>query len=191
MWRRRRIPLFRRAPIGGMGRRNFPLNLRLQEANQLFETGSYPASARSYQELGEEALMRQIPQAPHLFLLAGTAWMKAGEIENFMLSFEKGLGLLAERKKWVRLKKASENIFERLEKNGFADQAGSIKSWLEDQIPAEVKSLPVWKEKIDIKQGKAILPAKCPDCGGPVDIKELEWIDSRANCNYCGSLLTN
>jgi hypothetical protein len=191
VWRRRRIPLFRRATIGRMGRRNSPLILRLQEANRLFENGNYPASARIYHELGEEALERQIPQAPHLFILAGTAWMKAGEIDNFMLSFERGLGLLAEREKWVRLRKASENIFENLKKNGFADQAGSMKSWLENKIPAGVKSLPVWIEKIDIKQGKVILPAKCPNCGGPVEIKELEWFDSHANCNYCGSLLTN
>ncbi len=190
MWRRRPIPPFRRPGFGRAGIRMIPVNPKLLEANRLFENGDYAASAVIYEDLAEKALSRQIPQSPHLFLLAGSARMKAGEIQEAIAMFKRGLGLLIDRKKWGHLKKASENVIERLKNNGYAEQAGELRTWLDGQIPADIKTLPIWIEGASVFTNKKKLPSRCPTCGGPINPKELEWFGSNANCNYCGTLIT-
>jgi hypothetical protein len=33
-----------------------------------------------------------------------------------------------------------------------------------------------------------VLPTNCPSCGGPVLLKEVEWLDDiTAECAYCGN----
>jgi len=35
---------------------------------------------------------------------------------------------------------------------------------------------------------RAHLPAKCPNCGGPLHADETDWVDDRtAECPYCGT----
>jgi hypothetical protein len=190
MWWRRRISLFQFPLIGRFRRENRAVNPRLVEANRFFELGKYNVAAEVYQELGETSISRQIPHAPHLFLLAGTAWMKDGQIEKAILAFKRGLSLMAERKKWGRLRQASDNVINQLCQNGFNNQADLLTSWLEEIIPSEIRDQPIWKEKSRNRNAKEIhLPAQCPSCGGPVVASALEWVGSQASCNYCGSLL--
>jgi hypothetical protein len=191
MWRRRpvlpfRRPLFNRTVLG-----RAQVNPKLMKANQLFENGNYAEAAVIYEDLAEKALARQIPQSPHLFLLAGTARMKADEIQRALDLFKRGLGLLIERKKWGRLKNASENAIEKLKNNGFKEQAADLRTWLDEQIPADVKTMPIWIAGGREFTNKKKLPSHCPTCGGPINLKELDWVGSNANCNYCGSLLTD
>jgi hypothetical protein len=190
MWRRRPIPPFRHPVFGKAGMGMTPANPKLMEANRLLENGDYAASAVIFEDLAEKALSKQIPQSPHLFLLAGFARMKAGEIESAIVLFKKGLGLLVERKKWGHLRKASENTIERLKINGFKEQAGELQTWLDEQIPTDIKALPIWIEGAGAFTNKKKLPSRCPTCGGPINPKELEWFGSNANCNYCGTLIT-
>jgi hypothetical protein len=191
MWRRRTIPPFRRPLFNRVGMGMIPVNPRLMEANQLFENGNYKTAAEIYEDLAEKTLKRQIPQSPHLFLLAGTARMKADEIQSALVLFKRGLGLLIERKKWAHLKKASENTIEKLNNNGFKEQAADLETWLDEQIPAEVKALPIWIGGSRNTSNKRKLPSHCPACGGPINLKELDWVGPNANCNFCGSLLSD
>jgi DNA-directed RNA polymerase subunit RPC12/RpoP len=191
MRRRRPIPPFRRQLLNRSGTGTTLVNPKLIEANRLFENGDYNAAAEIYEDLAEKALARQIPQSPHLFLLAGTARMKADENQNALASFMRGLGLLIERKKWFHLKRASENTIEKLRNNGFKDQAVDLKTWLDEQIPAEVKSLPIWIAAGHDIENKNKLPIHCPTCGAPINLKELDWVGQNTNCNYCGSLLSD
>jgi hypothetical protein len=190
MWRRRPISPFRRLGLvrAGLGRAN--ANPKLLEANRLFENGDYSDAAEIFEELAEKAVTRQIPQTPHLFLLAGTARMKADEIQRATFLFKRGLGLLLERKKWGRLRKASDNTIEKLRINGFKEQADELRTWLDGQIPDDIKAMPIWDESTGAFAHKKELPAHCPTCGGPVNPKELEWFGLNANCNYCGTLLS-
>jgi len=190
MWRRRPIPPFRRPILGRVGMGIRPVNPRLVEANRLFENGNYIEAAVIYEDLAEKAITRQIPQTPHLFLMAGISRMKANDLPTAMNLFKRGLGLLVERKKWGHLRKASENTIERLKNNGFSEYATDLRTWIDEQIPENVKTMPIWTERIGSFQNKKELPAHCPTCGGPVNPKELDWFDSNANCNYCGTLLT-
>ena len=191
MWRRRPVPPFRRPLFNRTGLGMAQVNPKLMEANQLFENGNYAAAAEIYEDLAEKAQARGIPQSPHLYLFAGTARMKADEIQSALALFKRGLGLLIERKKWGRLKNASENTIEKLQNNSFKEQAAELRTWLDEQIPAEVKALPIWIAGTREFTNKKKLPSHCPTCGGPINLKELDWGGSNAICNYCGSLLTN
>lgn len=187
MWRRGMIPPFRRSRLGRAG----IANPKLLEANRLFENGDYADAAEIYEDLAEKAVARQIPQSPHLFLMAGTARMKVDEIQSAVVLYKKGLELLLERKKWDHLRKASENTINRLKNNGFKEQAAELQTWLEALIPTDVKAMPIWTESTDaFTVNTRKLPAHCPTCGGPVNPKELEWFGANANCNYCGTLLS-
>jgi hypothetical protein len=190
MWRRRLILPFRRL-LMRRARVGMPLvDPKLIEANRLFENSNYVEAAAIYADLAENALNKNIPQSLHLFLLAGIARMKAGEIQNAIELFKRGLEIIIERKKWGHLHRASENIIERMKNNGFTKQAVELQSWLDAQIPNDVRALPNWNEKTGDYSHRKDLPTHCPACGGPVNPKELEWIGSNTNCNYCGTLLT-
>lgn len=190
MWRRRPIPPFKRFVLGRAGLGMVTSNPKLLEANRLFENGDYTDAAEIFEDLAGKAVARQIPQSPHLFLLAGASRMKADEIQSAIVLFKRGLGLISERKKWGHFRKASDNIIEKLKSNGFKEQAAELQTWLDGQIPEGVKALPVWIESTSIFSHKRDLPAYCPTCGGPVNPKELEWFGLNANCNYCGTLLS-
>jgi hypothetical protein len=189
MWRRRPIFPFRRPLFNREGMGKTTVNPKLMEANRLFENGDYNAAAEIYEDLAEKALARKIPQSPHLFLLAGTSRLKADEIKIALASFKRGLGLLIERKKWFHLKIASENTIEKLRNNGFKEQSVDLKIWLDEQIPAEIKSLPIWIAAGHDIANMSILPTHCPTCGAPINLKELDWVGQ--NANYCGSLLSD
>lgn len=187
MWLHRRM--IRRINTRMMGRGLPSVDPRLLKANRLFEIGEYASAAQLFQNIAEDYLQRQIPSAPHLFIMSGNAWMKGNEIENAMNAFQRGLGLMVERKKWERVKISSKRIFNRLTENGYVDKQIALKNWLESQIPADVKSLPIWKKKNHRGTFGKDLPSNCPQCGAPVDADDLEWSNAKANCIYCGCLL--
>jgi hypothetical protein len=190
MWRRRLFLPFRRR-LMRRARMGMPtVDPKLIEANRLFENGKFAEAAAIYADLAENALIKNIPQTPHLYLMAGTAQMKAGEIKNAISMFKRGLGIIIERKKWGHLHKASENTILRMKSNGFTKQAVELQTWLDEQVPNDVKALTIWNKKTSGFSQKKELPTHCPACGGPVNPKELEWIGSNTNCNYCGTLLT-
>ena len=99
MWRRRPISPFRRPVLGRAGLGMVTANPKLLEANRFFENGDYTDAAEIFEDLAEKAVANQIPQSPHLFLLAGTARMKAGDIQSAIVLFKRGLVLILERKK--------------------------------------------------------------------------------------------
>lgn len=46
------------------------------------------------------------------------------------------------------------------------------------------------RPKISDVESKRWLPVNCPNCGGSISIKTVEWISSyEAKCPYCGSIL--
>ncbi len=190
MWRRRRIPFFRRINIAGLNRRIPPVNPSLIEANHLFEAGEFTSSAKIYQEVAEDALRRDGPHTPNLFALAAKAWLQGNQKENAMNAFRNSFDILIVRKNWRRLRILSERAFAQLQGSGNAEQEKELRSWLEMKIPKNIMSLPAWKPVQPASSVHPDLPSNCPRCGAPVEVDDLEWIGEKANCNYCGSLLT-
>ncbi|HEX9017849.1 MAG TPA: hypothetical protein VF806_01610 [Anaerolineaceae bacterium] len=40
------------------------------------------------------------------------------------------------------------------------------------------------------RAAQTVLPLMRPSCGGPLDPREVEWVDeTAAECGYCGSLV--
>lgn len=191
--RRRRLPRkpFRRGPLRGLPPKRRPIPPKLKEAHRLFEIGEYEQAAGLYFELAEKAEERGIPQAPNLFLRSGAAWLKAGNLEKTKDMVIKGLGILAARKKWFRLKKSGNIAVEKFKAEGHAELAEEINTWLEEQVPQKIKESDVWQDKItSAKSEKVKLPSNCGNCGGPVNPKEVEWFDAdNPVCSFCGTVL--
>ena len=189
MWRRRYLSplrrLFTRKSINRL-----TVNPRLIEANRLFENGEYLKAAELFEDLARKAEQRQIPQAPHLYLQAGASRIKANDKDRGIEMTKKGLGMLIERQKWGKIRIISEATKDRLKDNGLNETAKELQDWLDQQIPEEIKLLPIWK-KAGMGLGKQMqLPTHCSSCGGPVGPKDIEWFGSNtAYCEYCGSPL--
>lgn len=189
MWRRRIVPPFRRSPLG-RGKTPRPIPPHLKEAHRLFVNGNYLEAADIFEDLAEKAYQKQIPQSPQLYLQAGAARLKANEIENGIMLIKKGLQIIIDRQQWGQLKKTNDITIARLRENGLNDQAINLQTWVDKQIPAEVKTTPVWLSNPSKINQAAQLPKQCLSCGGPVNPKEVDWFGSDAICIYCGSLLT-
>ena len=192
--RRRRFPgrPVRRKPLAGMPPNRRPIPPKLREAHRLFETGEYEKAAKLYADLAVKAQERGFPQAPNLFLRCGVSWLKAGDLEQAQEMTMKGLGILAVRKKWMQLKKSGALAVERMKAEGQVALAGEIESWLEAQVPEAVRGSDAWKKQVSFnnRADSVKLPSNCSKCGGPVNPKELDWVDAQNPvCAFCGVIL--
>lgn len=190
MLRRRRIPLVNRINIARLNRSIPPINPRLIEANRLLNIGEFTSSAVIFQEVAEDALRRDGPQAPYLFALTAKAWLMGNQIDKAIIAFQKSFDILIVRKNWKRLKLISEQAFAQLHDTGYTKQEKELRSWLEANIPMNIKNLPAWNTVKQKSSFHTDFPSNCPQCGAPINEADLEWTGESANCNYCGSLLT-
>ncbi len=193
MMRRRKFPRRPIRPGPGMRfpRSQPPIPPKLVQAHRLFELGEYQQAAALYIELADQARLRGVPQAPSLYLRGAAAALKAGSPDQALEVCKKGLGMLAERKKWLQLKKASLMAAESFKVEGQDKYAAGIQAWVEKQIPDEVKGSDLWQNAgpgTGSASGK--LPSTCSQCGGPVNPAEIEWFDTNNPvCSYCGAIL--
>lgn len=191
--RRRRFPRrpLRRRPVMRQPHRRPPIPPKLMKAHRLFDEGEFQKAAKLYNELAKKATERGIPQAPNLYLRAAAALLKAGDPEEAVEIVKTGLGILVARQKWLQLKKAGSLTVERLMNEGQDDLAAEIQAWLEEQIPDHVKNSDAWQmTAVAARSGSVKLPTTCGQCGGPVNLKEIEWFDTNNPiCSYCGAVL--
>lgn len=190
--RRRRFPRGPIRPRPGMrsasGRR--PIPPKLIEAHRAFELGEYHKAAELYLELAVKAQERGIPQAPNLYLRGATSLLKEGNAQEALEYLKQGLAILADRKKWIQLKRLAEIAVISLKSEGQAELAAQVQNWVDEQVPEEIKNSEVWRRMPAARAGTLKLPATCGQCGGPVHPNEVEWYD-RGNpvCSYCGAVL--
>lgn len=187
--RPRRIPI---RPI--LINRQPKLPPKAQKANQLFKQGKYKEAAVLYEELFKEAEKRNAPIAPRLALQTGFACLKADEKEKGIQSIKAGFEIWITREQWRELRKGSRISFNRLKGEGFNDETEELEKWLKDQIPESIKDSQTWKEGFFQTQtaAKTKLPSVCPQCGAPVDPKEVEWFnDEIAQCPFCNVILNS
>lgn len=195
MMRRRPLRPIRRFPGRPISRAGHPpIPPKLQEANRLYKNGDYEAAARLYEELYEKGVERKIPQAPRLLIQAGFSWIKAEKWDRGIEDIKKCFSVWIERKKWQELHRTSELCFSRLEQEGYADESMELKNWLSEQIPENVKDSTEWNSPGFSRQkaNKTMLPVICPQCGAPVNPRDVEWFeDEIAQCPFCDAILTN
>jgi hypothetical protein len=189
---RRRLPRrpLRRRPAGLRPNRP-PIPPKLIQAHKLFDAGEYGQAATLYIALAEKAEERGLPQAPNLFLRSSAALMKDGDLEKAEEMIKRGLGIYAAKQKWFQLHKAGRITIDRLTSEGQSALAGRIQSWLDKQVPEEIKQSDGWQRTtLPTGSGSVKLPSTCSQCGGPVNPKEVDWYDANNPvCSFCGTVL--
>jgi len=185
------MPIIRRRPLGPRPIR--PIHPRqqaalerLQHAHQLIEEGAYKDAGRIFEELAQAAINRGIPRAPHLFLQAGNAFLRAGEHQHGMDCLRRGLHSMAKIGQIRRLPFASQRVLQGLHELGL-DKEHAI---LEEEINQELARMGLSLTGAAETSRHVRLPVKCPYCGGTVHPQEVTWIDAQtATCDYCSSVI--
>jgi hypothetical protein len=179
MFRRRPLGLRRRRPIN-------KTNFRLRQAHQLMEAGQYLRAAAIFDEMAQGALRLQIPRAPFLFIQAGRGYILGGDPAKGYKLIIQGLDLLAQSARWVDLQRISQRVIDEFDERGFDKESQAVKDWLTDlrkKYPEILKT----KTALNSKE-HPILPTHCPQCGGTLDPRTVNWLDDMtAECLYCGS----
>ncbi len=132
MFRRGRMG--RRGPLARLAGRMMT-SPRLLEANRRFQSSDYAAAAGLYEQLALSA--RRPRNAAHLLVEAGRARLMAGQVEQAMPLFRRGLGLLAERERWRAVHRLGAVVTRDLRDRGYAQQANEIAAWLGGQPAPE------------------------------------------------------
>ncbi|MFZ6027970.1 MAG: hypothetical protein ACOYYS_09655 [Chloroflexota bacterium] len=160
-----------------------------QQANRWMETGHYALAATIYEKLAQAASEAGHPRrATNLFVQAGRALLLAGQTAKGLASLQNGLRILADSGQWEALERLATRTLGELNSNGQEALAQQLSTWLTGLQKGNTATA----QSASQPQHIARLPAKCPSCGAPVRIDEIEWLDrSNAECAYCGSVLQN
>jgi len=167
---------------------------RLQRANELMAIEDYTGAARAFEDLAKAASSRNGPAAPHLYLQAGRANFKAGQVTSGMAQIEIALKMFAGRGEWLKFQRNRRRVVEELRRTGLENEANTLAIFLEEQLPADM--IPPGdeprKDPRPVARARATLPTKCPECGAPLRIYEVDWVDENtAECPYCGNITRN
>lgn len=167
---------------------------KLQKANQLYQNEKYEEAAFLYEELFDEVIQRKFPRSPRLLIQAGFAWFKTENSERGLAAFKKGFSVWIEQKQWQLLHKAFLATDSRLKNEGFNNESAVLQAWLAIQVPEDVKMSQIWQtasQNIEQTTSKTNLPSVCPQCGAPVDPKDVNWFsDEIGQCPFCNIILT-
>lgn len=184
--------MFRKRMFRPRGRGVGPMpHPRMQRANELMAIEDYTGAARAFEELASAASSRNGPAVPHLYLQAGRANFKAGHVARGMSQIELALKVFTERGEWLKFQRNRRRVAEELRNNGLENEANTIKIFMEEQIPVEIKfsgDEPSNDPK-PVARARATLPSRCLECGAPLRMDEVDWVDENtAECPYCGNI---
>lgn len=155
----------------------------LQEANFVFDKGEYGRAAELFEQIAQVADARGGPRAPLFHLQAGRARILAGQTALGMPSLKRGLELLKQDGRFLRLHRSSRRILDELTERGLMKEAAEIETWLNTVSPS---LLDVEAQAAPAK--RPTLPMHCPACGAPLRPDEVDWLDNvTAECGFCGS----
>jgi hypothetical protein len=166
----------------------------LQRANELMAIEDYTGAARAFEDLAKAANSRNGPAAPHLYLQAGRANFKAGQVPKGLAQTESALKMFAERGEWSKFQRNRKRVVEELRRTGLENEANTLEIFLDEQLPAEMRSTEdeLHFDARPVARARATLPTNCPECGVPLRIDEVEWVDENtAECPYCGNITRN
>jgi hypothetical protein len=178
----------RRAILGPRRRRPsapaaHPALERLRQAHALFDRGEYGSAAIEFHDLAERGEAAGLAHSSRIYLLAGRAYVFAGQAKEGMHVLQRGIQAAARFGQLGRLANAAPRITSELRQHGFEQEAEAFVAALES-VPNRPLAAPS-----PAKQAPR-LPPKCPYCGGTVHPDEAEWIDPRSiACDYCGSIV--
>jgi hypothetical protein len=154
----------------------------------------YTGAARAFEDLARAASSRNGPAVPHLYLQAGQANFKAGHVASGMNQIELALKVFAERGEWLKFQRNRRRVVEELRRTGLENEANTLMNFMDEQLPAEIKASgdEPHNDPRPVARARATLPTKCQECGAPMRIDEVDWVDENtAECPYCGNITRN
>ena len=185
---RRNRPIGPKRPRKGLRRRGIrkPALRRLILANNLLDEEEYAQAGAVFEELGIAAIRRNVPRAPQMFFQAGKAFLSAGNKQKGMDLLIKGLKLMPRMGQHRRIPTVGRRILSGLNEMQMHEEYRAF----EGEIDQLLDKYDLRRDLEAEQQSEAILPPKCPFCGGTVHPDEVEWINEQTvECNYCGSVV--
>ena len=174
---------FRRAVIRNTAQPEVPPLLK--RAHELMASKDFAGAAEAFEKLARAAEARNHPKTPHLYLLAGRARILAGNKPAGFAFLKHGLDLLKGRP--AKLHQLGNRVVTELNEQSMTAESKEIADWLKTVVPAGIGATKLGTE---VSANKAVLPARCPGCGGVIRADEVEWLDdATAECPWCGSPL--
>jgi tetratricopeptide (TPR) repeat protein len=157
----------------------------LMEANRLFAAGQPAEAAQLFIQLAEKAEANgNLRRAARLYLEATRSLLQAGDTQSALAHARTALQLFTQIGNFGRAEAVYQHILRELRARGLTAEADALERHLQEQF-GEATDAP---EPAPAPRGR--LPAKCPQCGGPVRSDEVDWIDEHsAECLYCGSVV--
>ena len=158
---------------------------RLQQAHQAMAKGDFPQAAGLFEGLATQGETFGIRSTPALLIQAGRARLMAGDVTQATAHFERGLMLMAEVGRVLRLPIVAGSILAEMRARGLTAEADALEIKVRRALGVQALA-----PQPAASGPRPQLPPKCPQCGGTVHPQEVEWIDSgSAVCDYCGSVL--
>jgi hypothetical protein len=100
-----------------------------------------------------------------------------------MPSLKRGLELLAQQGRMVRLRRVRRRLVSELREHRLEKEAADVETWSLSSKATESETEPQ-----ETQAKRPLLPTHCPSCGAAVRPDEVEWLDEvTAECAYCGS----
>jgi predicted RNA-binding Zn-ribbon protein involved in translation (DUF1610 family) len=159
----------------------------LQRANELMAIEDYPGAARAYEELAKMAKERGGPASPYLYIQAGRAHIRAGNVSIGISLLNEGLQIFANANEWIKFLRNRRKVVDELNLLGLQKEANALFNINPGEIPGGLETL--MGTPRTVANTSAVLPTKCLGCGAPLRKDEVEWIDEMtAECPYCGNI---
>jgi hypothetical protein len=160
---------------------------RISQAHQAMDSGRPAQAAEAFTELAQEAeAYGQIKRAIPLYRQAVLAYAQAGDGPAALTQARAALQALLNMRAYPWAQKLCIRLAVDLRMEGLADEADAFQREFAPQVG------PVhWTTEQAAPyrpQPPGRLPARCPQCGGPLRDDKAEPIDdATVECAYCGS----
>lgn len=168
-----------------------PLMRELQRANALEAQGQFADAAPLFAQLSELAAQRQMPaRAANLSLRAARAYLEIRDVAHALPYAQRGLQALADLGNWERVQRAGARIVQALRAQGHKADADALQKQITEMMASAGLTFDpnATAAPSAAEQPRGSVPAKCPQCAGPLRSDEVEWIDNdTVECPYCGS----
>jgi hypothetical protein len=177
-------------PPPGWRRQNHPANRVLVRANQLMAEKNYAEAAKLFDQLAALALSRNGLRAPFFKIQTGRCELLIGNFDSGMENLKQGFEILFEQQRYQAFRRFAAAVNRDLAQNGLESVAEAFNQFLKettnfdylDSQESPLSPLPSGRHPY--------LPIKCPSCGAPTRMDEVEWLDSiTAVCDFCGSMI--
>jgi hypothetical protein len=179
MFRRFRNSGPRGGPLGGG-----PL-AKLQQANRLMMEGRFVEAGDLLAQLAKGAQTNNHPRrAAELHARAAHSYADGSQQEPALAEARSALSLFLQFQMAHRAPVFLANITRKLSEREMATAAEELKR----EFGSRVGPMPAVQAGADPQRGH--LPTSCPQCGAPMNPKEVDWVDAAtAECRYCGSMV--